>query len=98
MTVSAGTVAVTASGGLPGGTSRVPSLAVGAGRFDLRDNKLITQEPVGTWGGSNYGNITGLIASGRNGGGWGGSGIVTSMTDATQSILTSIGVATAAQV
>src|SRR5438067_7508762 len=38
-----------------------------------------------------------MIASGRNGGAWDGSGIVTSQSSATQSILTSIGVTTAAQ-
>src|SRR6185503_17777449 len=46
--------------------------------------------PVGT--------VTPLIASGRNGGGWGGSGIVTSQTQALSGNFTSIGVATAAQV
>src|SRR5207253_7969409 len=53
--------------------------------------------------GSSYTGVTGLIQSGRNGGApaagnWGGSGIVTSQTDATTSNYTSIGVATAQQV
>src|SRR5207247_640935 len=37
-------------------------------------------------------------ASGRNGGGWGGSGIVTSQSDATSGSFTSIGIATGSQV
>jgi hypothetical protein len=54
---------------------------------------------VGTWNGSAYTGLTGLIASGRNGGAWNGSGIVTSMTDAVGAgALTSVGIATAGAV
>jgi len=43
--------------------------------------------------------LTGLIQSGRNGGGWTGNGIVTSQSDATAGgNFTSIGIATASQV
>jgi hypothetical protein len=48
---------------------------------------------VGSWNGSAYTGVTGLIQSGRNGGSWDGSGIVT--TGASGS-LTTLGVATAA--
>jgi fibronectin-binding autotransporter adhesin len=83
-----------------GGTRvlRSPSVTVtGAGRIDLHDNKLITQTAVGTWTGSNYTGVTGLIKSGRNGGGWTGSGIVTSQTQAASGNLTTLGIATASQ-
>jgi hypothetical protein len=42
--------------------------------------------------------MSGLIRSGRNGGGWGGGGIVTSESNATSGNFTSIGIATAQQV
>src|SRR5205807_5077059 len=48
--------------------------------------------------GSTYTGVTGLIQSGRNSGNWSGPGIITSKTDATTSVRTSIGVATAQQV
>ena len=76
--------------GTSSGTSRVGSLSVAAGaKLDLGDNKLVTTSAVST--------IASLIASGRNGGTWNGSGIVTSQSAATSAGLTSIGVATAAQ-
>jgi hypothetical protein len=50
-------------------------------RLDLADNGLVvdydTVSPIGSWSGSAYDGITGLIASGRNGGDWSGKGIVT---------------------
>ncbi len=64
------------------GTSKVGTLAVG-GKLDLTNNKMIvTSGSVGSWTGSNYSGVTGLIASGRNGGAWNGNGIVTSQTAA----------------
>jgi hypothetical protein len=70
-----------------------------SGRLDIQDNKIITASSVGTLGtGNTYTGVTGLIQSGRNGGGWTGSGIVTSQTAATSGSLASIGIATAAQV
>src|SRR5205814_523089 len=82
------------------GVSKVAALSVANGaKLDLTDNKLITSSAGGTLGtGNTYSGVTGLIQSGRNGGGWGGSGIVTSQTSATTSNFTSIGVATAQQV
>src|SRR4029077_14141917 len=56
---------------------------------------------TGSWNGSNYTGITGLIASGRNGNTtplWDGNGIVTSQTVATSGNLHSIGVARASDV
>jgi autotransporter-associated beta strand protein len=98
VTVSGGTLELTTGGG----NNRVihtPSIAVtGTGRLNIQDNKLVTATPVGTTTGTTYDGISGMIQSGRNGGGWTGSGIVTSQTDATTSNFTSIGVATGQQV
>src|SRR5205823_5977198 len=77
---------------------RTPNITINGGRLDIQDNKIITAMPVGSLAGSTYSDVTGLIQSGRTGGGWGGSGIVTSQTQATTSNFTSIGVATATQV
>jgi hypothetical protein len=70
-------------------------------RLDLKDNNLILDyadpdpSPLGTWNGSAYTGVAGLIASGRNGGNWSGSGIVT--TSATGDY-TTLGLAEAPQV
>jgi hypothetical protein len=84
----------------PGGNKSITTGTVAAtGRLDLGDGKLIVKTtPTGTWNGAAYSDVTGLIASGRNGGGWAGNGIVTSQTQAVTSNLTTIGVATASQV
>jgi hypothetical protein len=98
--IAALSVASTGSASLAAGnnkTLRADSLSV-SGRLDLRDNRLITPAAVGSWNGSNYTGVTGLVKSGRNGGGWGGNGIVTSQTDATGGNYTSIGVAQASDV
>jgi len=79
---------------------RAASISIAAGaRLDIQDNKLITATPVGTWNGTAFTDVSGMIASGRNGGDWSGSGgIVTSQSDAIAAGLTSIGIATAQQV
>src|SRR5205823_3993505 len=79
-----------------GGVSRVRLLSMTPGaQLDLTNNSLvITGQPVGTLSGSTYAGVTGLIQSGRNGGNWNGSGIVTSSAGG---ILTTLGVASAAQ-
>jgi len=47
--------------------------------LDLRDNKLIVHTPPGSWNGSAYTGVAGMIRTGRNGGAWNGmGGIVTS--------------------
>jgi hypothetical protein len=92
LNVSGGVVRIAPSGAA-GGVSRVAQLSVsGNGRLDLTNNKLV----VTAAGSANA--LTALIASGRNGGGWAGNGIVTSQTQATTSNFTTLGVATAAQV
>jgi hypothetical protein len=71
----------------------------GTGRLDLKDNDFVLDyssvSPVGTWNGSTYDGITGLIRSGRNGGNWGGNGIVSSVANAS---ITTLGVADASTV
>jgi hypothetical protein len=86
--------------GSANGVSHVTNLGVAAGaKIDITNNKLVTAAAVGTWNGSDYTGVTGLIKSGRNGGGWGGTtGIVTSQTQAIAGNLTTIGVAAASQV
>ena len=69
----------------------------GTGRLDLKDNDLVVRSGVvGTWNGTNYTGITGLVKQGRNGGTWTGNGIMTSMPAATGAEgKTTLGVATA---
>ena len=85
-----------------GGSNRViktPSVAVtGGGKIDLKDNKLITQSAIGTWDGSAYTGVAGLVQQGRGDGTWNGNGITTSMTDATTGVLTTLAVASGAEI
>jgi hypothetical protein len=74
----------------PGGGKalRANTLSVtSGGKVDLADNDLIVDynllSPLGSWNGSNYTGILGLVAQGRNGGMWSGAGITTSQSDAT---------------
>jgi hypothetical protein len=99
LSVAAGTVELRATAN-PNRVIHTPSLAVtGTGKIDLKHNKLITASAIGTWNGSTYTGVTGLIKTGRNGGGWGGStGIITTQTDAASGNFTTLGVATASQV
>ena len=96
--VQAGTLRVTTSGGAVG-ASKVSSLSIAAGsKLDLTDNKLIVSgaAPSSYFDGTSYGGVAGLVAAGRNGGAWDGSGIVTSKTDArSPRVLTSLAVASA---
>ncbi len=73
----------------PGGNKaiRTTSLDIApAARMNLYDNDLVVDyagaSPIGQWNGTAYTGVTGLIATGRNGGAWDGNGIITSMTDA----------------
>jgi hypothetical protein len=94
-------LAVDGSATLNAGGSRVlvtKLLTLGAnGTLDLGDNDLVLDyadtSPVGSWTGSAYSGITGLIASGRNGGSWNGKGIIT--TSAGTSGLKTLGIAEA---
>jgi endonuclease/exonuclease/phosphatase family metal-dependent hydrolase len=66
----------------------------GGGTIDLRDNNMIVRGgAIGSWNGSVYTGITGNVQAGRGDGTWNGDGIVTSMSDATSSVLTTLAVA-----
>jgi SdrD B-like domain len=90
------TVAAGASAGLTAGTASTiltRNLSI-AGRLDLTDGALTFDysgaSPLGSWNGSAYTGVSGLVASGRNGGAWNGNGIVTSSASGN---LTTLGVA-----
>jgi hypothetical protein len=75
---------------------KTPSLSITGGKLDLADNKLIvtTAGQTGSWTGSTYTGITGMVRTGRNNGAWNGAGgIVTSMPVALAGNLTTLGVA-----
>jgi hypothetical protein len=99
--VDAGTAAIIATGGgSNAGASNLASLVINTGagaRLDLRDNKLITEDPAGTASGGVYSGIQGAVQSASNFGSWDGPGLTTSMPDAIAG-LTTIGVATGEQV
>src|SRR5262249_30456812 len=72
-----------------------------AGRIDIGDGKLIaTGTPAGTWNGSAYSDVTGMVKAGRGSSNlWNGTtGIITSQAAAHGSNFTSSGVATASDV
>jgi probable HAF family extracellular repeat protein len=73
----------------------VASLTLSGGaKLNLNDKQLTVNysgtSPIGSWNGSAYTGITGMIQSGRNGGSWNGTGIVTSSASGN---LTTLGVA-----
>jgi autotransporter-associated beta strand protein len=75
------------------GSSLVTTL--NTAKLDLKDNKLIlTAQPLGSWNGTAYSDVLGLVQKGRNGGAWNGTGIVTSSASGN---FTTLGVATAGE-
>ena len=104
LSVEAGRVEMLHSGNTTANTSHVGELTVATGAvIDLRDNKLITASPVGTWTGAAYDGVAGLVDSGRGDAGnalWNGTtGIITSDTRAINNgDLVSIGVAKVSEV
>ena len=76
----------------------------GGARLDLADNDMIldyaTVSPTGSWNGSAYTGVAGMIASGRGlDGAWGGAGVVTSMTAAiAPNAITTLAIAEAADI
>lgn len=79
---------------------KTPTVSItNGGQVDLTNNKMIVPAGnIGTWNGSDYDGLTGLVKAGRNGGAWNGSGIVTSMTAAGDtSGLTTLAIATASE-
>ena len=80
--VQAGALVTLASGG---DKYIITSSLTVAGKLDLKNNDLIVDytgdSPLGTWTGTEYSGITGLIASARNGGAWDGLGITSSSAE-----------------
>jgi O-glycosyl hydrolase len=96
------TLSNSASAIVTGGATRylqLSGLAIDStSTLDLRDKALIVRGgDIGSWDGSAYTGITRLVASGRNGGAWNGSGILTSVPSP-GSQLTTLAVATAGSV
>ena len=94
LVVNAGTVQVAAAGG----TTKLDTLTVANGaKLDVNNNKLVTHDAVGSWNGTAYTGVTGLLAKGANGGDWSGTtGIITTQSNATGgNTLTSLAVAKA---
>ena len=73
---------------------QLSSLSV-AGRLDVNDNwMIISSGDVGSWNGSAYTGLTGLIQSGRGDGPWNGAtGLFTSQSNATSGVLTTLAIA-----
>jgi hypothetical protein len=102
LNMTGGTVAIAPTGvGAAAGTSVIANFTLtDAARFDLGDNKLITNSPVGAVaGGGNYTalSVSRYVQNASNGGAWDGPGLTTSRPDAARG-LTSIGVALASDV
>jgi len=74
------------------GTSVLGSLSItGSGKFDLKDNHLIVNGNAGSWSGTAYTGVIGMVQAGYNHGAQNGSGIVTSMSSAiSPSVLTTL--------
>ncbi len=92
--------AIAPSGGVAAAASRVNSLTIAAdARFDLKDNKLITNTPVGAFSGGAYNGVHGEVQRAYHSGAWDQPGLMTSMPEAGPTIgTTTIGVATAEQI
>ena len=101
LSITGGTLQVAPNGSSTGVSKLTGLLTISPGaKLDLSDNKLITTNinPVGTWNGSSYTGVTGMIAAGRSGNSWTGSGIITSQSNAHLSNFTTLGVAKASDV
>jgi beta-galactosidase len=66
------------------------------GKLDLSDNAIILKAgDIGSWGGSAYSGVMGLVAAGRGDGSWNGNGIVTSSPNPANSNYKLLGLARA---
>jgi beta-glucanase (GH16 family) len=104
LNIASGVLTITDSGGAADGVSNVGALAIAAGaRLDLRDNKLVTNAPAGTFDGVTYTGVQGEVQRAYHFGAWDMPGLTTSEAHAGQNAgvlsgTTTIGVATASQV
>jgi hypothetical protein len=98
LAVNDGLLRITGSGGAATGVSNVGPVSISAsGRLDLRDNKLITSTSPGTASAGTYNGLQGDVQRAYNFGAWDQPGMTTSMPAAAAG-LTTIGVATGAQI
>jgi len=82
LNIAAGTVVIGQNGG-SAGASKVAALTIGANAtLDLKDNKLVTNAPIGTFAGGAYTGVQGDIARAYDFGSWDLPGLMTSMPDA----------------
>jgi hypothetical protein len=84
LSVNAGTLKIAAGGG-NGGVSSARTVTTADGALlDLTDNKLIVTAPdsTGTWNGSAYDGVSGLVQSARGTGNWSGTTGITSSSAA----------------
>jgi hypothetical protein len=96
---SRGTVTLAQNGNQVIDTNTLTLLTTaGEGTLDLKDNDLIVRSgDLGTWNGSQYTGITGLLTQARAGGSWTGPGITSSLASTSGSFKT-LGIASASQV
>jgi hypothetical protein len=86
-----------------GGKVIVANALSAAGKLNLNDNDLILDytgsTPIGSWNGTSYTGVAGLLASGNHGGDYTGNGIITTQSNAVApNSLTTLGVGEASDV
>ena len=86
-----------------GGKVIVTNAVSAAGKLNLNDNDLILDytgsTPIGSWNGTSYTGVAGLLASGNHGGDYTGNGIITTQSNAVApNSLTTLGVGEASDV
>jgi hypothetical protein len=86
--VQGGTLRMITNGG-NSGTSRVNTVAVSSGAWDLNDNDAVI-------GSTSYSAVRGLVTSGRNSGAWNGTGINSSAAASNPNQITGLGVVSGA--
>jgi hypothetical protein len=81
-------------------TFAVNHVSIGAGgTADLTDNDLVVRGgDIGSWNGSAYTGLSGMIQNGRGDGSWNGTGLVTSRWDDYSNDTTTLAIAPASQV
>ncbi len=102
VSVTGGTLELSTGGGSNRVIKSGAVTVTGTGKIDLKDNKLIvtTAGATGSWTGSTYTGVTGLIKSGKGSSNtWNGTtGIITSMSAASGSNFTTLAVAKATDI
>ena len=94
-----GDIFLSAGGGKVVKTGTIEIETSATSQLDLKNGKLIASAAsVGSWTGSTYDGVTGLVRSGFDGGAWNGGGIITSQSSARTSVLTTLAVANASDV